>query len=46
MEIRKLITIVEETRRELGRPVEPASRQCAAIAVIANPYAGVYDEGL
>ena len=46
MEIRKLMTIVEETRRELGRPVEPATRQAAAIAVIANPYAGVYDEEL
>ena len=46
MEIRKLVTIVEETRRELGRPVEPATRQAAAIAVIANPYAGVYDEEL
>ncbi len=46
MEIRKIVTIVEETRREIGRPVEPASRQAAAIAVIANPYAGVYDEGL
>ena len=46
MEIRKLLTIVEETRRELGRKVEPATRQAAAIAVIANPYAGVYDEEL
>ena len=46
MDIRKFVTIVEETRREIGRPVEPASRQAAAIAVIANPYAGVYDEGL
>ncbi len=46
MEIRKLVTIVEETRRELGRPVEPATRQAAAVAVIVNPYAGVYDEEL
>ena len=46
MEIRKLLTIVEETRRELGRKVEPATRQAAAIAVIVNPYAGVYDEEL
>ena len=46
MEIRKLMTIVEETRRELGRPVEPATRQAAAIAVIVNPYAGVYDDEL
>ena len=46
MEIRKIVTIVEETRREIGKPVEPASRQAAAIAVIANPCAGVYDEKL
>ena len=46
MQIRKLVTVVEETRRELGRAVEPPARQAAAIAVIANPYAGVYDEAL
>ncbi|MYK58999.1 MAG: amino acid synthesis family protein, partial [Rhodospirillaceae bacterium] len=46
MKIRKIVTVVEETRRELDRPVEPAARQAAAIAVIANPYAGVYDEKL
>ncbi len=46
MEIRKLVTVVEETRRELGRPIEPATRQAAAIAVIANPYAGVHDNEL
>ncbi len=46
MKIRKIVTVVEETRRELDRPVEPATRHAAAIAVIANPYAGVYDEEL
>ncbi len=46
MQIRKIVTVVEETRRELGRPVEPATRQAAAIAVIANPYAGIHDEEL
>ena len=46
MQSRKIVTVVEETRRELGRPVEPATRQAAAIAVIANPYAGVHDEEL
>ena len=46
MEIRKIVTVVEETRRELDRPVEPATRQAAAIAVIANPYAGIHDEEL
>jgi hypothetical protein len=45
-EIRKLVTIVEETRREIGRDVDPPSRQAAAIAVIKNPYAGRYSRDL
>ena len=46
MEIRKLVSIVEETRTELGRAIAPPTRQAAAVAVIANPYAGRYDEAL
>jgi hypothetical protein len=46
MIIRKLLTIVEETRRELGRIVQPPTRKAAAIAVIANPFAGRYVEDL
>ncbi len=38
--IRKLITVVEETRREMGEAVEPPTRKAAAIAVIENPFAG------
>ena len=45
-DIRKLVTIVEETRSEMGRPVVPATRRAAAIAVIANPAAGRYVEDL
>lgn len=45
-EIRKLVVTVEETRREMGRSVEPATRKALAIAVIANPYAGRYSETL
>ena len=41
-EIRKLVTIVEETRREIGRPIDPPTRKAAAVAVIANPCAGGY----
>ena len=44
--IRKLIVCVEETRLEMGRPVEPATRKALAIAVIANPYAGRFSENL
>jgi hypothetical protein len=44
--IRKLITFVEETRTEMGRTVEPATRRAAAAAVIENPFAGRYVEDL
>ena len=46
MEIRKIVTIVEETRAEAGRPVSPATRRAAALAVIVNPFAGRYVEDL
>ena len=45
-DIRKLIVTVEETRREMGRVIEPATRKALAIAVIANPYAGRFAESL
>ena len=41
-EIRKLLVLVEETRREMGRAVEPATRKAVAVAVIRNPFAGSY----
>ena len=44
--IRKIVTVVEETRAEMGRPVEPPTRRAAALAVIANPFAGRYVEDL
>ena len=46
IEIRKLVTIVEETRREAGHDITPATRQVAAVAVIVNPYAGAYSADL
>ena len=46
MEIRKLLTIVEETRTEMGRQIDPPTRKAAAIAVLKNPYAGQYVEDL
>lgn len=45
-EIRKYVTVVEETRRESGEAVDPPTRQCAAIAVIKNSYAGRYSKDL
>jgi hypothetical protein len=44
--IRKLVVQVDETRLDMGRPVEPATRRAVAMAVIANPYAGQYAENL
>jgi hypothetical protein len=46
MEIRKILTIVEETEMEMGKKVEPATRKAAAIAVIVNPFAGYYQDNL
>ena len=45
-DIRKIVVTVEETHREAGRGVSPATRKAAAIAVIANPFAGKYVEDL
>jgi hypothetical protein len=45
-DIRKLIVIVDETRKEMGRGVNPPTRRALAIAVIANPHAGRYSEKL
>ncbi|MCG6205545.1 amino acid synthesis family protein [Rhodopseudomonas sp. HC1] len=44
--IRKIVVVVEETLTEMGRPVAPATRRAAAIAVIENPFAGRYVEDL
>ncbi len=46
MEIRKLVVTVEETHREAGRPVAPATRKALAMAVIANPFAGRFEADL
>ena len=44
--IRKLVIQVDETRKEMGRTIEPPTRRAVAIAVIENPYAGCYSESL
>lgn len=44
--IRKLIVQVEETRIEMGQPVNPPTRRALAMAVIANPFAGRYAANL
>lgn len=45
-DIRKIVTIVDEIQREMGRPVDPPARRAVAAAVIANPFAGRYAEDL
>ncbi len=44
--IRKIVTLVEETDREMGREIEPPTRKAVAAAVIENPCAGRYVEDL
>jgi len=46
VKVRKFVTVVEETRREMGRTIEPPTRKAAALAVIENPCAGTYVEDL
>ncbi len=44
--IRKIVVVLEETQREMEQVVSPPTRRAAAIAVIANPFAGKYVEDL
>lgn len=46
LKIRKVVVVVEETRTEGGKAVTPPMRKAAALAVIANPFAGRYVEDL
>ena len=45
-EIRKIVTVVEETHREMGRTIDPPTRKAAALAVIRNPCAGRFEANL
>ncbi|NNF89765.1 MAG: amino acid synthesis family protein [Boseongicola sp.] len=45
-EIRKLVVSVEETHREMGETIDPPVRKVVAIAVIANPFAGRFEQDL
>ncbi len=45
-EIRRIITIVEETHEEGGRQVDPPTRRAASVAIIRNPFAGRYADDL
>lgn len=45
-EIRKIVTVTEETRRENGKELAEPVRKCAVMAVIKNDGAGKYVEDL
>ena len=45
-QIRKLIVQVDEVRIEMGQAIDPPTRRALAMAVIANPFAGRYEENL
>ena len=44
--IRKLVTLLDETQREMRRDLPRPVRRVVACAVIENPYAGRYEEDL
>ena len=45
-EIRKIVVVIEETRSEMDKLVDPPTRKAVAAAVIKNPFAGRYAEDL
>jgi len=40
MHVRKILTFVDEARREAGETAQPPLRKVAAVAVVRNPFAG------
>ncbi|WP_118133030.1 amino acid synthesis family protein [Oceanicella sp. SM1341] len=46
MRIRKIVTTVEEIRREMGQAVSPPARRAVSAAVIENPFAGRFEPDL
>ena len=44
--IRKIVVLVDETRVEMGKAIQPPTRRAVAMAVIQNPFAGRYEEDL
>jgi hypothetical protein len=45
-QIRKIVIQIDETHREMNRPIDPPTRRALAMAVIDNPCAGQYVESL
>ena len=45
-QIPKIVVQIDETHREMDRPIDPPTRRALAMAVIHNPCAGRYEENL
>jgi Amino acid synthesis len=45
-DIRKVTVYYEETKREVGKVVDPPARKAVIAAAVLNPYAGTYSEDL
>ena len=46
MDIKRILSFVEEVRGEAGRRAEPPLRKAAVVAIVQNPFAGRYVEDL
>lgn len=44
--IRKIVTFIDETHREMGQLIDPPTRRAVAVAVIENPFASSFTEDL
>ena len=45
-QIRKIAVFLDETHLEMGQTIAPPTRRAAAVAVIANPFAGRFEPDL
>ena len=46
MDIKRVLTFVDEVRTEAGQRVDPPLRKVAVVAVIDNPFAGRFEPDL
>jgi hypothetical protein len=46
MDVKRILTFVDEVRSEAGRRTEPPLRKAAVVAILRNPLAGKYVEDL
>ena len=46
MDIRKVLSFVDEARHEMGKPAAPPLRKVAVAAIVRNPFVGTYVEDL